>query len=657
MPNVTNQNPTFPIDPLQHAKVGLDMEYRRRTVEGILESYHSNYDVLSEGVQNAVDAVEDSKLAGLGAPYYIEITVNLGENWIGILDTGVGMTPNEVASAFAPSVSFKQQSTTKREKMSMYRGYKGVGLTFLAYGTDNITIHSRQQGGLLTKARMQYGRAWAKGERSDAAVMVEDQSQSPLDQYPRGTYVQVQFSQNTRPKSLTRLAASIGIWKTILRTKTAIGQVLLGRETIVQFKAKLRLVDGAKEESTDVEPLFLCPHQVKRNPPFRFLDLVEYYRSHPEQTTPPSDKLRQDGLYLEWNTERIREELTAEQQTTHAEQVNDYSPFLYAFIPYQGSVWGNLNEIETGVSRRNYLYPGLMIAVNRQRLADISAIDATRYETFSRNVFVVVHLDDAKPDQGRKTVEVEAEEFAKKAADRVVQYLAKQRALLRPPGESPTPEQRQVEKDHADWIFNVRTHAKTSPLHIPPATYISTPLTEQDVVGLFHQMSSLGIFAGIKIYATSQSKTYDCLIEYDCDRDEPKLQYKGKEENPLGVSPYTLGDNKRFSTRQLTVEFKNNLDSLIEDVDSDSPKKFSNIDICVCWGRVGDSFKGYELEPVTESNIDERKFPGVTHLLRRDGDVHVIGVIMLKTVSDMIQAGKISGPFWESTRPDDEANR
>ena len=56
------------------------------------------------------------------------------------------MTPEEVTRAFAPHVSFKQQSATrmKRDKRSMYRGYKGVGLTFLAYSTDDIVIHSKQ---------------------------------------------------------------------------------------------------------------------------------------------------------------------------------------------------------------------------------------------------------------------------------------------------------------------------------------------------------------------------------------------------------------------------------------------------------------------------------------------------------------------------------
>ncbi|MCC6861722.1 MAG: ATP-binding protein [Bryobacterales bacterium] len=634
----------WPVDPLDRVTGTSDAEFRRRTIEGILQSYHSNYDVPAEALQNAVDAVEDAKLTGLPAPYSIEVTVNMTDNWLGVLDTGIGMSFDEVTSAFAPNVSFKSAGKSKRERKNMYRGYKGVGLTFLAYGTDDITIHSKQSHGELVKARMRYGRSWAEGNRSQSAVMVEDTDPSPLDGRGRGTYIKVQFSPSTRPKNLAKLAQSAWIWRVILRTRTAVGQVSLGRDVICPIKTKLHVIEDGRKTTTDVDTSFLYPHEVKRSPAYRFLDLPKYYQTHAEQSAPPADKLRQDGIYLVWDTERIKKELTSDQQVQFAEELKTYSPYLYAFVPYQGSVWGELNQIATGVKNRNYLYPGLMLAVNRQRLADIFEIGASRYETFSRNVFVIMHFDDAKPDQGRKTLEVEAFELAQRTADRVVQYFAKQRELLRPPGESPTPEQRQVEKNHSDWEFNVRTHASHSPLHIPPTTYISTPLTEQDVVGLFHQLSTLGVFSGIRVYATSQSKTYDCLIEFDCPIDQPGLRYVASDQNPLGVSPYTLGTHKKFSTRQLTLEFKNNLDRLIADVEGDSPKTFGDIDVCVCWSKVSDTFKGYELSEITEANLDERQYPGVTHLLRRDGDVHVVKVIMLEKVVQIIQAGKLSIP-------------
>lgn len=638
----------FPLDPLTTGTDPvLGNELRRRAVAGVLDSYHGNYDVPGEAIQNAVDAVEDAKLLGNEGPYLIEVIVNLSENWMRFLDTGVGMDVEQVAQAFAPHASFKETSEahSKRDKRNMYRGFKGIGMTFLAYGTDDITIHSKREGS-LTKAHMQYGRAWATGKRADSALLTLDPNDSPLDKYPQGTLIQVQFSRDTRPRRLTYLASTMEIWKTILRTKTAIGQIMLASDDpVVDLKVKLTIIYGEVTKTESIEPTFLYPHNIVRNPPFRFLDLGEYYKRHPEQTAPPAEKLRQDGVYLSWDTERIEKQLPNEQKKEFAEAIEDYSPFAYAFVPYQGSVWGDLNRSATGYQKRNYLYPGLMIAVNRQRLADIFEIEASRFETFSRNVFVAVHFHGAKPDHGRKTIDAESSTLAKRIADRIVLYLADQRALLRPPGEGPTPEQRQVEKDHADWIFNVKTHQNSHPLHIPPVAYVSTPLTEQDVVGLFHQLCALGLFAGAKVYATSQSQTYDCLMEYDCPRTTAGLAYIDAEQNPLGVSPYTLGDVERFSTRQLTVEFKNNLDGLIDDVKGDgSRKQFENIDICVCWSKVGDTFKGYELEQITPNNLDRRQFPGVTHLLSHNGNPRAMSIIMLKTVADMMLAGSLTIP-------------
>ena len=645
MATTVNSDLQFPFDPL--ATMTLTDEDRRRQICGVLESYNGTYDMLIEAIQNAVDSVEDAAVLGLsGPPAGIIVTVNLSENWVSVMDTGIGMSPAQVAEAFVPGKSFKgDPAIIAKRGAAKYRGYKGVGLTFLAYGTDDIVLHSKKDG-VLTKGRMQYGRAWALCERSEVSSVARDDGASPLDDAERGTYLRITFSPSTRPKSLNRLAPDPKIWATILRTRTAIGQILFNSDPVTKLHVTLKVIDAKAVLNTfQLEPVFYYPHLVERKPPFRFLDLKKYWDTHGEHTKPAADQLRQDGLYLIWDSQRIERELTEEQRKVLGDEIRKYSPQLYAFVPYQGSVWGELNAELTGVKHRNHIYPGLVLAVNRQRLADKFEIEASRYETFSRNVLVVVHFDNAKPDQGRKTVQDEVSELARRAADRAVQYLAKQRELLKPAGEAPTPDQREVERNHGDWVYNVREHAKRSPVHIPPLTFVSEPLTEQDVVGLFHQLTTMGLFAGIRIFATSQSATYDCLVEFDCPADSPGLRYVSVDESPLGVSPYILGVGKRFSTRTQTVEFKNNLDGLVDEFGGhDTRKSYGHVDVCVCWGTVSDKFEGYQLTEITQGNIDRRGLPGVTHLLERDGDTHVIQVIMLKNVIDMIKSGNVRIP-------------
>ncbi len=640
MPSLSPQV-QFPVDPLDQM---MSMASHRRTlISGILDSYHGNYDCLMESVQNAVDALEDAALLGLGGPLLLEVTVNLKENSFSVLDTGTGMSEQDLILAYKPHVSLKTDVTIRqrRGKTHSYRGYKGVGLTFLAYGTDRIRLHSKKHGH-LTKTRMEYGHAWAQGQREEPARVDIDPDPSPLETQPRGTFVKVHFSPTTLPRSLAHLGRPEA-WPVIVRTRTAAGQVLLGRESLADLRLVVSVTrsDGTVQRS-EVAPEFILPHQVPRTPPFRFLDVVDYHRKHREQAEPAPEHRRQDGLYLVWDTQRITEELTEKERTDYAAELRDYTPHIYAFVPYQGSVWNEMNRLLSGVENRSHLDAGLVVAINRQRLADVFEMDVTRYEAFSRNVFALVHFDDAPPDQGRKTVQGAVLSLAKAAANRAVQYLAKQRAFLKPPGEAPTPLQRQVELHHQDWVYNVRKHAENNPLHVPPIAYASTPLTEQDVVGLFHQFCVMGVFPGIRVFATSQVHTYDCLLRFQCPRDVPGVVYCAPDRSPLGVMPFVAGDQQEFRTADLTAEFKNNIDGLIDEMEDPSRSKdYRHIDLCVCWSRVSDRWAGYDLSEVSDATLEQRMYPGVTHLLHREGEAHVIQVVMLETVTEMVRSGRL----------------
>jgi len=191
-------------------------------------------------------------------------------------------------------------------------------------------MHSKSKG-LLTKGRMRYGRAWAIGSRAEAALVVEDPNPSPLDGRAHGTFVKVQFSDNTRPKNLTRLASTFEGWSTILRTRTAAGQILLKRTTVAPIDLRLTVIGSGKTVSAKVEPSFLFPDTVKRAPQFRFLDLNDYFKTHAEQSSPPPEKIRQDGLYLVWDSSRIKDEFSDDLKREFADELKVYVPVLLRF--------------------------------------------------------------------------------------------------------------------------------------------------------------------------------------------------------------------------------------------------------------------------------------------------------------------------------------
>lgn len=103
----------------------------RRIVNNILKSYTGYFDVFSELIQNALDATEaKAKTAGSGYVPKIWIDIDIQNSRLRVTDNGIGMGLHELKYFVKPNVSFKPAKE--------YRGQKGVGATFLAYGFSFI---------------------------------------------------------------------------------------------------------------------------------------------------------------------------------------------------------------------------------------------------------------------------------------------------------------------------------------------------------------------------------------------------------------------------------------------------------------------------------------------------------------------------------------
>ena len=629
----------LPADPL--INIGRDYSIHQRTIRGILASYHSNFDVLAELIQNSVDAIEDSQAQELSLPHKIEVVIDLRDNFISVLDSGTGMSDLECVSAFAPHISYKVDN--KPNRINAYRGFKGVGLTFISYGTNNVAIHSKQEDKTLFKGKMIGARDWVDQKSTNTPEIVIDNESSPLDKSNRGTFVKVTLSSVTKPKQLSKIVSEAKAWELILRTKTAIGQIDPVNE-LATFTASLTVVNqNGAIETLDVEPKFLYPHNVKRpkgQSQYRFKDLKEHYEKYPDQPPRTEDK-RQDGIYFSWTTDEIIKNLSKDEKTTYETLLKKYNASLYCFLPYTRSLYKEIDEISTGRRDRQYTKPSMIISVNRQRLSDYFDFKPTRFESLAENMYVIVNYTGAEPDQGRKTLQDEDMEAAQRASNRALQYIARQRDFLRPPNDNPTADQIENERSHDDWKHNVIEHSKNNKLEISNLPSKSIPLTEQDVVSLFSQVCAMKYIPGIEIFSTSSSHTYDSLVRYSILKNDPSLLYNQEGKNALGVSQFIIGDSKKnqiFVTKYLTLEYKSVLDLLIEEFSlNGNVKDFRSIDILVCWNRVAESNIGYELTEITHDMIDERRYPGITHILTRLEDESKIGVIMLENVLQLIK--------------------
>ena len=114
-------------DPLAPSDDDVDMfaAAQKREISNILKSYTGYYDLFSEMVQNALDAVEKRSSENVaGYTPSISITIDIQNNAISVTDNGCSMSLAQFKRFLKPNFSFKDGPGT--------RGSKGVGATYLA---------------------------------------------------------------------------------------------------------------------------------------------------------------------------------------------------------------------------------------------------------------------------------------------------------------------------------------------------------------------------------------------------------------------------------------------------------------------------------------------------------------------------------------------
>jgi hypothetical protein len=595
----------------------------KRQIKNILKSYTGWFDPFSELIQNALDALDARKAENGQFTPKLWIQIDLEENMLSVTDNGIGFAEDQFKSFLAPNVSYKGKEN---------RGNKGVGATYLAYGFNFLQVGTKTPGYEFI-GTLKNGREWVEAESSTESrpeVRRENEAlHSVFCEIDRGaTFTLKLMGEFIRPQKLDWLSANTADqWSAILRIKTPLGGIYLFEVDSPRIQCALTVVDKNGKETTEnlKDCDYLFPHKAISN--CVDVDEILSTQDDPSQKRKNRSKLSQkysklNGVYKYWDTDsfiskagEFGNRLKIEQKKLSAE----YNLRCYGFFCYTTRIWDTYNDDILNIrSGERILRGGLQLATNTMPQGNLILIPLTSNIGYQHTTHVVIHLDQADPDLGRKGFQPEIEELSKFVSTQIVNYFLDWRECLQTDtGTSPNiVEQRQI----YDWIRELEAHENEHPLIITredaflplmEPSITAKPKSEQDVISLFNQLLAGGVIRGVKLMATNQYNQYDSVFRFHLRKPFENYIFD-EDKNPLGLQQVT----EEYESNPSILEYKYSFDALIEDLEKDI-KKERDINLVVAWELGKNWHTRYDITPLLHRDyLQHRFFHGGTHLLK-----------------------------------------
>lgn len=618
-------------------------ELMRQQVKEIIGSYHHQFDHLYECVQNAVDACERAFVtfgaSPDGADYVpmVKITVNLENNSIKVIDNGLGMA-NEIVTKyfFTPYATMKSGLANMRESPTRQRGEKGVGATFVAYGSNCLSLTTLDKtSGELTAGELNNALLWCNGAKPllpmpEVQPCIPDQD---VMNAGHGSAVEIRFSEETNIATLSDHGATWKQWQEILRLYTAIGYVdFNGQDTFLKsLQSSLILINSdGQSEAKKLETGYLYPHMITASS----LRLSEIVRERGQVSPAQTDM---NVLWEQFSTVQITEYVTRridniknlphKKREQYAEILKTYKPEAYLAFVSSVEFWEAENEKIWGAQIEGQLSYGLIFATKSQKIGEQKRIDFKfRSGDFNR-FFILLNMQNLKADIGRKSLREEFGDFGNFFANSVHDIFTDEDDCL-------TPNTSQFDETQEAELEAIKDEAfARNDLSLSNLNLTKVPREEQDVIALFFDLLGAGKIRGYEIYSTHVSRTYDGVGRFNLSN-KPENKYD-PDTNRLGVAPIKFAKGDVKSQNRCFLEFKFTTDGLVTDYRSDR-KRLQDIKWLICW-EIGSKHKDEKigLYEITEpAFINQRDFYGVTHIMSENQNK--VYVICLKRVLELL---------------------
>jgi len=603
-------------------------------VRTIIQSYHLTYDHLQELLQNAVDICretyqkyKDGVIQGEYQPR-IDVTIDLDNNCITVLDNGLGMSKDHIEKYFfMPHATLKNQYSSSEEEI---RGEKGVGATFLSFGSAWIQVASKTQDNEISSCKLEHGIDWVKESGSfDQPKAYPVDIPPELNEINHGTVITVGFNRNTNMVHLRRHGPDVEHWKNILKLFTAIGYIIPFGDRDPFFESlivNVSVIDEGEKEHKSITPGYLYPHQVEGIVNKRLSELEsEHGRLRPSS-------MNKDCIWDFFSTDQIEAKLV--EKFGYEDKRNEngkyifslfekYSPSAYVVFVWAKSFWEEINNKCFNTNRKEFT-SGYAFSTKKQRMGEIRKITFSFYSGNYNRFFIIYSVKNLHGDLGRKSVNEELRDLAD-----VLNNIFHNKDF-RPYDDALRSEPSETEEQNAlvlEELKNVIMNGyddldDTGDLNLD---LIKVPHEEQDVVALFFDLIGGGYLPGYKVFATKASARYDGFAKFELQKHDNVLY--DPIDNPLGIPVDKFGSgNIKKSPVQSVIEFKYTSDGLITDF-ANQKKNINDIRWLICW-KLGKKHEreGYTLLDITdEQQKHYRDYYGVTHILTRgQSNVHVI---------------------------------
>lgn len=599
----------------------LALEQIRENVRRTIMSYRSSWDLYTELIQNAVDAIIDKFGYENISNGKIKLSFHTKEREIYIEDNGIGIKPTDISSILVMGESLK-----RKEGRGKY-GFMGYGFTFVSFQTEFLRIESVFNGKKASRTYMDLYKFVFEGDELPLSEEEKSGQQEEDTQEESGTKITLRFPSEFPNETLEKNIDSAFYHMTsnemleyILRTKSAVGIV----DSV--FNEDMNLFSIDVEVNDKVVPIktgHLTTREMlqKMYPAVNFYDIDAYdafidVTKHLDQSTRKVARKAMliDGKYTNVSVGVINplsvNIYIAETSKIHLGTYNNKfsNNDQYEKLLVKNGIWLSIDGLPTGI-----------------------CLDPLSHGSYLPFTVIVDVIDENKEvknelDSGRKGIT----EYRASQIVTVVKKLLKDKNFI----------------DYREYVLGVDTRINTDGYDakrelrnkLTNKQHFDIDLVhqyfpvdnEQEVITLFTELISKGLLPGYYPKVISGFDVYDGLYDYKTDFPNEILL----SHDPLGISE-SVKNRQASMDREIVIEYKKNLSGIFRDL-KEVKKRLQDIDILVCWSveyeRVNEFVEsdGIVLKEVDQS---ENFYYGVTHEVAGLGrNTNFLPIIELKTI-------------------------